>query len=646
MRPVLPVGLTLLCLVPGSALGAVNFTSQKHQADSLANGVVIADFNGLGGDGKMDVAAAVSTGVLTLLGDGSGRLFGGFVGAPTQAARRGTAAGRFNGDGYTDLVVGVPRTDSLELYPGTSAGTFGAPTSLPGAGDWVTDLESGDFDRDGTPDLAITSCGTPCSGETTNTSGLAVRRPHHSLIDAGSYVALDVADLDHDGRLDIVGLRSSSDVVVFRGTSFGGFTKSAPIAVADAVAGAMATSDAGSYGKYGSVAAGDFDGDGDEDVVVARQTEKIGFVPALVLEHGPGFTFGPATTEIAGYGGRARSIAVADFDGDGRDDWVTPFDDGYGGGFDVALSRFTAVTKSVDHHLVNGNGGSDADLEAGDLDGDGRMDIVAAGPHDYYSDLVAMLNRSTGSLGGAPALLDFGTTEVSRLGDPQEIVYTVSGHAARTITSITTSGDAADWIVDDSCEGIHVATFGSCTVRARFVPSAQGTRSLTLTVLTDDGAKLTTAFSGTGVAPTPGPQGPAGTDGAPGATGAQGPAGTDGAPGATGAQGPAGKDGAVGAQGPAGPRGPAGPPGEVSCRAQTVKAGKKRVRITCRVVLAKNARAVRARVVGARALRVSRRGREAIVWTGSVRPGRYQVVVTWSERGRRRSARQALTVSG
>jgi hypothetical protein len=57
---------------------------------------------------------------------------------------------------------------------------------------------------------------------------------------------------------------------------------------------------------------------------------------------------------------------------------------------------------------------------------------------------------------------------------------------------------------------------------------------------------------------TPGPQGPAGKDGATGATGPQGPAGKDGATGVTGPQGPAGKDGATGATGPQGPAGTGG----------------------------------------------------------------------------------------
>ena len=52
-----------------------------------------------------------------------------------------------------------------------------------------------------------------------------------------------------------------------------------------------------------------------------------------------------------------------------------------------------------------------------------------------------------------------------------------------------------------------------------------------------------------------GPTGPAGADGAIGPTGPTGPAGADGAIGATGPTGPAGADGAIGATGPTGPAG-------------------------------------------------------------------------------------------
>ena len=60
---------------------------------------------------------------------------------------------------------------------------------------------------------------------------------------------------------------------------------------------------------------------------------------------------------------------------------------------------------------------------------------------------------------------------------------------------------------------------------------------------------------------TPGPQGPAGADGATGPQGPIGLTGPAGADGATGPQGPAGADGATGPQGPIGLTGPQGPQG-------------------------------------------------------------------------------------
>ncbi|WP_405226768.1 hypothetical protein [Dokdonia sp. Asnod1-B02] len=97
--------------------------------------------------------------------------------------------------------------------------------------------------------------------------------------------------------------------------------------------------------------------------------------------------------------------------------------------------------------------------------------------------------------------------------------------------------------------------------------------SETVTTFVDNGNGTATYTNENNTAVTVGivgPQGPAGADGATGATGPQGPAGADGATGATGPQGPAGTDGATGPQGPAGadgatgatgPQGPAGADG-------------------------------------------------------------------------------------
>jgi hypothetical protein len=88
--------------------------------------------------------------------------------------------------------------------------------------------------------------------------------------------------------------------------------------------------------------------------------------------------------------------------------------------------------------------------------------------------------------------------------------------------------------------------------------------SETVTTFVDNGNGTATYTNENNTAVTVGivgPQGPAGADGATGATGPQGPAGADGATGATGPQGPAGADGAAGATGAIGPQGPAGADG-------------------------------------------------------------------------------------
>jgi hypothetical protein len=66
----------------------------------------------------------------------------------------------------------------------------------------------------------------------------------------------------------------------------------------------------------------------------------------------------------------------------------------------------------------------------------------------------------------------------------------------------------------------------------------------------------------TAVIGPPGPEGPAGQDGAPGPQGAQGPTGSTGPTGATGPQGTKGDTGAAGPQGPAGATGATGPKGD------------------------------------------------------------------------------------
>ena len=145
----------------------------SHTLPTLANG----DFDGNGsteilvwvnvGRHRLSnlglAGAGVRRGSLLVLDDG-----GGIVGGPLAIRARGNrapmvAAGDFNADGRTDLVVAGRRlagaNRGLTLLPGNGDGTFGTGVPIGSAPANVTSLVAGDFNGDGRADLAGTARG-------------------------------------------------------------------------------------------------------------------------------------------------------------------------------------------------------------------------------------------------------------------------------------------------------------------------------------------------------------------------------------------------------------------------------------------------------------------------------------------------------
>jgi hypothetical protein len=417
----------------------------------------------------------------------------------------------------------------------------------------------------------------------------------------------------------------------------------------------------------------DFDGDGNEDVVVVCSTATNHRFQIFRSSGAAFLSTGTSTfnNEATATGG----VEIGDIDADGLPDamyWTEELvrvAHGVGSGetdkrtLQTSLSGITsAQIADLDHDgdqdigVLHADGGAKAFrplLNAGqaqfaaaaDLTVDptaGSVELIRL-TADQAPDLLVARAGGIDVLRSAPVVETtsgaLGDQTVGRTGPPVPIIVTNRGAGILSISATSITGaQAADFSqVLDTCTGGSFATNESCIVSVNFTPSAATARSATLDLTANTvTSPVSVALGGTGIAPDSGPQGPAGpqgvagpagpggTDGAQGPAGSTGPIGPTGPAGTTGSTGPAGTDGGPGATGPAGPRGAQGRDGRVTCRVR--KPRRRRVRVTCSVRLVSSTQVVlrRAGRTVARGV-VSRTGR--VTLTGRrLRRGRYMLV--------------------
>ncbi|HEX5229358.1 MAG TPA: FG-GAP-like repeat-containing protein, partial [Bryobacteraceae bacterium] len=365
-------------------------TAPEYTAGMFPQSAAIGDLNH---DGIPDVVAASngSNTVSVLLGKGKGV----FRPAVNYAAGSGATTvviADFNGDGKPDLAVSDIGPGTISILLGKGDGTFQSakPTSV-NFGD--SGLAAGDFNKDGKQDLAVVSLlgVTVLLGKgdgTFQSSGFSL--PYGTRSGIGNIVAVD---LNGDGKLDLaVSNQGSNTISILMGNGDGTFQSNVDY-----------TADTNS--SVQNLALADFNGDGKLDLVVSdfgcngcSQPGVRGDI-AVLMGNGDG-TFRKAVYYQAE--GIIQSVAVGDFNGDGKPD--------------VAVSNF--LTYGVAIFLNNGDGTFQSPVDfgadngtgfvaVGDLNGDGKPDIVAV--NSGASDIGILLNScacSGSSCGGATAVLN------------------------------------------------------------------------------------------------------------------------------------------------------------------------------------------------------------------------------------------------
>jgi hypothetical protein len=204
----------------------------------------------------------------------------------------------------------------------------------------------------------------------------------------GGQEMVAAGDLDGDGRVDVVSPnRDSGMISIFQGIGEAGVLGANSFA---------ARIDLPTGGTPMAVALGDMDGDGKLDIVVANREGLIS-VFRNIGSAGPMNvnSFAPRV-DFASSDGDLRTLALGDLDGDGRLDMVAGSGNwrmmvfrNLGGEGSVSFARSFELSAM----------GQVVALALGDLDGDHKLDIVACGFDGYK----ASIYRNVGAAGALSA---------------------------------------------------------------------------------------------------------------------------------------------------------------------------------------------------------------------------------------------------
>jgi hypothetical protein len=330
----------------------------------------------LNADGKLDVVVATYLGsVSVLLGKGDGT-FTASAENPGVEYFSTTALIDVDGDHKLDLVLTVTYAGAVSIQLGNGDGTFAAPQYYPASG-FIAGAVLGDLNGDGRLDMAMSNVNPSVyNGNTvsvrlgTGAGSFATSLEYQA---GGPVAAQALRDLNGDGKLDIVTLDAIAGTVhVLLGTGAGAFgaAMAYPLGTATSASG------------LGALAIGDVNGDGKPDIAAVEPSSATLFV---LVGKGDGTFSGPKTFPTAP---SPSALALGDMNGDGKLDVATA-SSGNGGTTDKGEAGVLLgdgqgnFAASVNYPTGVGTDG----VALGDLDGDGKLDIVVAnlGLDDWWS---------------------------------------------------------------------------------------------------------------------------------------------------------------------------------------------------------------------------------------------------------------------
>jgi hypothetical protein len=350
--------------------------------------IVVGEFDN---DGDVDLATVDtnSNKVTVRLGAGDGTFATAAPGSPFSVASvgvipgcafgplpRAIAVGDFDEDGDEDLAITNGCTNELAIHLGNGDGSFSAGTFMASC-DGPTSIAAGDFDLDGNDDL-VAAC-----ADSTGVAGLNIHTGNgDGTFDAGAPLttgsqpgAVAIADFNGDGDEDlVVGHISNDGVKVYPGAAGATFGAATNVIATGLPNGVVGT----------PIVAGDFNSDNNDDLAFHSS--------GLHVATGAGD--GTFTSSFAFNAGSANSLAAGDFNSDGVEDLAIPAWAGNSVTIRLGAGNGTFPGEPTGSPFAAGT--TPQAVAIGDFNGDGNEDFAATNVN---------ANSVTVRLGGGTPLL-------------------------------------------------------------------------------------------------------------------------------------------------------------------------------------------------------------------------------------------------
>ncbi len=321
--------------------------AESTQLATSPNDLAIGDVDG---DGDVDalLTCRLDGGLFVAWNDGTGA-FPDITTIPTIDHPDVAALADVDGDGDLDAVVThVFQIDQIRVYRNDGDGTFVHSGAIIGPSTWPHGLALADVDGDGDEDLVASFWGSfdePDPLLLYHNDGAGGFGVPVTLGEAAAYTALEFADFDADGDLDLIAGGGTDLTQVFLNDGAGTFSLGETL---------------DHDGYYASrIGIGDLDADGDLDIAVRRRG-----ITAFRNDGQAGFAADPELRCS-----NPTGIAIADLDADGISEIVAS---GFG---DVRIHRADENGRYPEHEVYEGFADTGVLV---DLDGDAVPDLATA----------------------------------------------------------------------------------------------------------------------------------------------------------------------------------------------------------------------------------------------------------------------------